>query len=167
MACFDHRSCPYHSAAPLIELPEYVVKHHAPRTSHCGCTMTILEDVENVRVGWPGGALSGPFVFWPVTEVWALGIGHYKMLVAQQHQHQHHFLQCIQHQRLSILVPQLFMALYSVRNMAQHASTDSVELTSNMRRNEHCLWQQWRDSSSSYFMNEDTCRTLASLPSFL
>lgn len=111
------------------------------------------------------------FVFWPVTEVWALGIGHYKMLVAQQHQHQHqqqqHSFQYIQHQRLSLLVPQLFMALYSVRNMAQHASTDSVELKYNMIRNEHCLWQQWRDSSSSYFMNEDTCRTLASLPSFL
>lgn len=41
------------------------------------------------------------FVFWPVTEVWALGIGHYKMLVAQhQHQHQQHSFQYIQHQRL-------------------------------------------------------------------
>lgn len=91
------------------------------------------------------------------------------MLVAQQHQHQHqhHFLQYIQHQRLSILVPQLFMALYSVRNMAQHAATNSVEFTYNMRRNEHCLWQQWRDSSSSNFMNEDTCRKMASLPYFL
>lgn len=92
------------------------------------------------------------------------------MLVAQhqhQHQRQQHFLQYIHHQRLPLLVPQVFVALYSVRNMAQHASTDSVELTYNMRRNEHCLWQQWRDSSSSYFMNEDTCRTMASLPCFL
>lgn len=79
VACFDHRSCPYHSAAPLIKLPEYVLKHHAPRTSHCGCTISILEDVENVRVGWSGGPGEPyPFVFWPVTEVWALGIGHYK-----------------------------------------------------------------------------------------
>lgn len=78
VACFDHRSCPYHSA-PLIKLPEYVLKHHAPRTSHCGCTISILEDVENVRVGWSGGPGEPyPFVFWPVTEVWALGIGHYK-----------------------------------------------------------------------------------------
>lgn len=49
VACFDHRSCSYHSAAPLIEVPEYVLKHHAPRTSHCGCTISILEDVEDVK----------------------------------------------------------------------------------------------------------------------
>lgn len=91
------------------------------------------------------------------------------MLVAQQHQHQHqqHSFQYIQHQRLPLLVPQIFVALYFVRNMAQHATTNSVELKYNMRRNEHCLWQQWRDSSSSYFLHEDTCRTLASFPSFL
>lgn len=75
VACFDHRSCPYHSAAPLMKSPEYVLKHDAPRTSHCGCTISILEDVENVRVGWPGGALSLRIL----ASDRSLGIGHWAL----------------------------------------------------------------------------------------